>query len=169
MWGLGLCQTWEGCLCGGAGHVGRGHVMPQNLPSPTPSYDNKETEASVEPSGKNDSGLKGRCVCMWRGTSIFQALSQKRGEMETSRYFSLASGRRSKGTGQPGVSPDGFHHTGVSAGQSGLRGPQCLDGSCGHPRWVCLEKQQRRGQQPHSCWAFTEPFWYPSGSSASRR
>lgn len=93
----------------------RGHVMPQNLPSPTPSYNKKETQASVEPSRKNDSGLKGRCVCLWRGTSIFQALSQKRGEMETSRYSSsLASGRRSRGTGKPGVSPEWLpSHRGV--------------------------------------------------------
>lgn len=28
--------------------------MSQNLPSPTPSCDKKETEASVEPSGKNE-------------------------------------------------------------------------------------------------------------------
>ena len=59
--------------------------------------------------------LKVRCVCMWRGTSTLQALSQKGGEMETSRYFSsLASGRRSRGPGQPGVSPEQLlSHRGV--------------------------------------------------------
>lgn len=52
---------------------------------------------------------------MWRGTSTLQALSQNGGEMETSRYFSsLASGRRSRGPGQPGVSPEQLpSHRGV--------------------------------------------------------
>lgn len=51
---------------------------------------------------------------MWRGTSTLQALSQKGGEMETSRYFSSLASGRSRGPGQPGVSPEQLlSHRGV--------------------------------------------------------
>lgn len=60
--------------------------------------------------------LKVRCVCMWRGTSTLQALSQKGVRWRlpgTSPPWLL----KEQGPGQPGVSPNSFYPTGVSAGQ----------------------------------------------------
>lgn len=70
LWGLGLCQTQESCLGGGAGHVGRGHMMPQNLPNPTTACDRRETEARVQnPEEKVTKSLKVR----WGGPASFRS------------------------------------------------------------------------------------------------
>ena len=55
---LGRVPLWRSRTCGE-----RSRDVP-NLPSPTPSCDKKQTEASVEPSGKNERESEGE-VCVY--------------------------------------------------------------------------------------------------------